>query len=296
MISCHAEKRNGDSTASISVSFTGDILLDRNVKKLIDSIGLESFYDHSTLIKSDFIIGNFENPATRNGIRRHKKFSFNADPEDIVLLQKIGFTHLNLSNNHSIDCGTQGLVTTAHNIEHFDIKTTGYGKNADAACSPVIITEKGITVAIFSSVTIPIESYYPVKEYPCICNQTVEKLIPVIQNYTRQNPDIHIVVQLHWGKEFNAKPSAIQKKQAHQLVEVGADIIVGHHPHVVQSAELYKNSIIFYSLGNYIFDLTHPETHWTIVPRFDFYPDRFTYQIDTLYTQNIIPKAQKRIK
>lgn len=278
------------TTCPLTISFTGDILLDRNVGQKLDSLGTEWLISASYLPKSDFVIGNFESPATENGFKRAKRFTFNSNPKYLSVLKKIGFTHLTLTNNHSIDCGRTGLTSTVKNIIENKMKVLGYGVTKKEACEPTIIMKNGIEIALFSSVTIPLEYYKSLENKPSICQNSPNDIAQKIKTFKKSNPNQFIIVQLHWGTEYESKPSNTQKQQAHKLIEAGANIIIGHHPHVIQTVEKYKKGVIFYSIGNYIFDLAAPKTHLGIIPTITINSSSsYSYKIDTVNLSNFNP-------
>lgn len=283
------QNKSNSEKKTVTLAFAGDVLLDRKVKTTIDSLGQNEFISRCYKFQTDYAIVNFENPATENGIKRKKKFTFNARPDAIEILKKIGVTHANLSNNHSIDCGRNGLIQTVFNLNSFNIKTTGYGKTQEETCNPTILRKNDQEIAIFSTVGIPIEYYYSLNNKPGICTMSVEDICNNVSAFNKQNPNVKIFVQIHWGTEYKSEPDLTQRKHAHQLIDAGADVIIGHHPHVIQTIELYKDKPIFYSVGNFIFDLSNPQTHIGIVPIFTIQGEQIRYQIDSVNLSNHIP-------
>ena len=90
------------------------------------------------------------------------------------------------------------------------------------------------------------------KIYPSNCSD--EEIINTIKSVKLKNPECFLIVSAHWGKEYQLKSSVIQQKLAREIIDAGANLIIGHHPHTVQEIEIYKDKLIFYSLGNFIFD------------------------------------------
>ena len=127
------------------ILFTGDILLDRGVRTVIDKRGPDHLFSRSmdSLFKaSQVVVGNLECPATNIKAPVQKRFIFRAEPEWLTVLRKHGFTHLNLANNHAIDQGRQGLIDTKENIRKTNMTPIGAGYNMKEAAQPVLLTDK----------------------------------------------------------------------------------------------------------------------------------------------------------
>lgn len=141
------------------------------------------------------------------------------------------------------------------------ITPIGYGDSQNEACDPVLINKGDIEVAIFASVTLGLEAWMYLENQPGMCQATIEDLGLAIQNFKMDHPNTVVIVTLHWGAEYHIKPTSIQRRHAKLLIEAGTDVIIGHHPHVVQSFESIMGKPVFYSIGNLIFDNQNPITH-----------------------------------
>src|SRR3989339_670455 len=148
------------------------------------------------------------------------------------------FDYLNLANNHFDDQGARGIIETRKNLDRLGFYYSGCINGIIDDCSSTIIQlgNKGIAMVGLSLLGEKLENKF-------------EGLIKEL----KEKSDI-IVVNIHWGNEYDQRFNSIQQKLAHELIDAGADLIIGHHPHVVQGVEIYKNRAIFYSLGNFIFD------------------------------------------
>jgi poly-gamma-glutamate synthesis protein (capsule biosynthesis protein) len=255
----------------IHVSMVGDILLDRGIRKTIEQKGADYPYQKikSLFAKSDIVLGNLECPITNvtNSVIKEKKFIFKADVNNISALKLAGFNLLNLANNHSMDQGRTGLLDNIQNLHSADIQTVGAGTNRDDAHKPVIITKKGIKIGFLGYSVFPSEGYFYLKEAPDVAHIN-ENLQKEVQD-AKKKCDF-LIVSFHWGQEFHFFPTQYQIEDAHKAIESGADMIVGHHPHVLQGVEKYKGKYIFYSLGNFVFDRQKPErTDETMILNFD---------------------------
>jgi gamma-polyglutamate biosynthesis protein CapA len=250
----------GNVGRCVTVSLTGDILLDRGVKTYIDGEGIYYPYEKINCVfdSSDIVFGNLECPLTLEGIPvlKRRDLIFHAHPSNAAALKAGGFDVLNLANNHAMDYGTQGLVSTLEALKDAGIRTVGAGDDASAARQPVYVKFKNITIGFLGFSTFPTEGYFHFPHKPdvaCVDSGTISDEI----SSAREKCDV-LIVSFHWGKEFDFYPSIQQRELAHLAVDSGADVVAGHHPHVLQGIEEYNGGYIFYSLGNFIFDSQAP--------------------------------------
>ena len=256
----------------ITISFAGDLLLDRGVRRQINASNPGYLFSgiKGILKSSDYAIANLECPITKYPSPLFKKYIFRGEPMWLPTIKNAGFTHLDMANNHSYDQGRDGIIATAYNLDSIGLIKLGYGKNSNEAAEPTIITKDGNRIAVFASVLLSLENWMYLPDKPGMCQATVNELCSNIRAYKAAHPKDIIVVCLHWGVELRQKPEPMQHQQAHALVEAGADLIIGHHPHVVQSIEIYKNRPIFYSIGNFVFDQTPEICNQAIMPQVTF--------------------------
>lgn len=226
-------------TAS-SMLFVGDIMLDRGVEYLMKKEGYDYPFRgvYSEFKGIDYVVGNLEGPVLNNppdtGIES-LQFAFNS--KTIPELIKGHFNMLSLANNHTLNMNLTGLDETKSLLAEQYIDTIGN----PISCEQNSFIVKGNN--IFFAIN---------KTYPFNCSN--EKIVTQIKSLRKINPDKFIIVLIHWGNEYQLTSSLTQQKLAHQIIDSGADLIIGHHPHVVQNIEKYNNKLIFYSLGNFIFD------------------------------------------
>lgn len=265
LLSCFSCKEKKES---LSICFTGDVLLDRGVRQEIEKKGsLDSlFLGVQTLFKeSDAVVINLECPLTNKVSPINKKYIFRGNAEWCKELKSNGVTHTALANNHTIDQGREGLIDTYHNLSNSDLVTIGYGENQYQACEPQIVKKGNIKVALFNSVLVPLENWVCLDDEPGICQASIDEISNRIIDFKQNNSSSYVVVMLHWGAEYHLTSDLIQRKEARKLIDSGANAIIGHHPHVIQEEEIYKECPIFYSLGNFIFDQTKPHTDEALV-------------------------------
>ncbi len=228
----------------INLLFFGDMMLDRSVGKLIQKNGLSYIFSE---IPDDFfnnynlISANLEGTVTKNGdhYSPQKKYDFAFTPSLVKELKKYNFTFFNLANNHFADQGIVGMKETRENLDKLNYNYSGCQNGKVGECSSRIIDVGDEKFGM-----IGLSSVYG--------DLDMDSIAKIIQDLEKK-VDL-IVVNIHWGNEYEHNFSKKQQKLAHNLIDFGADIIIGHHPHVIEGMEIYKNKAIFYSLGNFIFD------------------------------------------
>ena len=246
---------------TLSVVLTGDILLDRGVRRTIEQRGVEHLFSagvDSVLKAAQVAVGNLECPATKIKAPVQKLFIFRGEPEWLAVLRDHGFTHLNLANNHSIDQGREGLMDTRRNIVAAGMVPVGAGSTMDEASQPVLLSEQPRRVWLLASLRLALENYAYLTDRPCVSQEPMDSLLGRVSRLRRDDPEAVIVVSLHWGGEHTLKPVPRQRLEAHRLIDAGADVLVCHHTHTMQTVEDYRGKKIYYSIGNFIFDQQKP--------------------------------------
>lgn len=246
---------------SLRIVITGDLLLDRGVRQKIDMVGVDALFSpsiDSLFHASDYVIANLECPVTKIRERVFKRFIFRGEPEWLPTLRRHGITHLNLANNHSIDQGRNGLLDTQEQIRKAGMIPIGAGRNMAEASEPVLISTKPRHVWVVSSLRLPLENFPYLPHKPCVSQESIDSLIMRVERLRVADKGCYILLILHWGWEhhFNATPQ--QRENARRLIEAGADAIVGHHSHTLQTIENYRGKPIYYGIGNFIFDQRKP--------------------------------------
>ncbi len=248
---------------TLRIVLTGDVLLDRGVRQRIEqSGGMDCLFSKgidSLFGRADIVVGNLECPATKIQAPVFKRFVFRAEPEWLQGLRRHGFTHLNLANNHSIDQGRAGLLDTRENIIRYDMVPIGAGATQREAAAPVLLADGGRRVWMLASLRLPLENTPYLPKLPCVSQEPFDTLVSRVAMVRQQDPKAYIIVSLHWGWEHHERVLPRQYEQAHRLIDAGADILVCHHPHVLQPAENYRGHMIYYSIGNFIFDQRRPQ-------------------------------------
>lgn len=224
-----------------SILFVGDVMFGRNVERLRKKEGndypikgVESF-----LKKFKYVVGNFESaiPKTHQETPSFT-FRFSVDESSVSVLKNAGFDAFSLANNHAYDYGSEGFEHAKEVCSSVDMLCFGAPSPLNRYDTHLFHIQGG-TIGVMALETVTGNF-----------NDTLAKTtIEVLQ----KESDIQIVY-IHWGDEYLLRHSKEQERLAHFFIDMGADAVIGHHPHVVQDIEIYDNKPIFYSLGNFIFD------------------------------------------
>ena len=243
----------------VSLMAVGDIMLGRTIADLILEEGYQAPFEFTadTLQLADITIGNLECPISNSGEAIKKQYAFRCPPESAQALSFGGFDLLSLGNNHILDYGPDALEDTITALRSENLVGVGAGMNADAAYAPAYLNINGLQLAFLSFVDVPRTGFdYLTWEastnQPGIAWAHPEKVRKEVQK-AKQNADV-VVVMFHNGYEFWQKPNPAQKEIAKIAIESGASLVIGSHPHVLQPSEYDNNSLIVYSMGNFVFD------------------------------------------
>jgi poly-gamma-glutamate synthesis protein (capsule biosynthesis protein) len=238
----------------------GDVLFDRGVKEQMEKGGGpgELLSGISPLLhEADVALANLECPLTERTAPILKRFSFRCDPAMAHALKDAGFTALSIANNHTSDYGRAGLRDTARFLERDGLIAVGGGEDQDRAVAPRYVRAGGTTIALLGFVDMPIEGLMPMPELPGPAMANLERVTAAIKE-ARAHADL-VAVMVHWGVEYRHTPTQRQRALAAAMAQAGADLIVGQHPHVIQTIEIIGDTTVFYSVGNLVFDQRRPE-------------------------------------
>jgi poly-gamma-glutamate synthesis protein (capsule biosynthesis protein) len=248
--------------SSLTLCFTGDIMLGRGVKRFSDKQGAGYPFVAvcSLLSRADLAIGNLESPLTSREYKSTSPWHFRGDTGVAANeLRKAGIDLVSLANNHTLDCGPEGLLQCTEMLDSAGIFYGGLaGISADSVgdtvkwCRPAFVRVKGRKiglVAFCEPYLLEIAKDHGAELVAPAESTCVVRSISAI----RDSCDL-VIASFHWGQEYKEQPARIQKKLGRLAIDCGAKIVHGHHPHVLQGVEFYKNGLIAYSLGNFIFD------------------------------------------
>ena len=259
----------------LTIAAVGDLMLGGRAEPFLNQEGPDyPFRDvMSVLGTADLVTGNLESPiSTRGKAVENKKFTLRAGPIAGTAIKSAGIRVVSLANNHAMDFGPLALQDTLTALAENGILFTGAGMNLDDARSPAIVKSKGRTIAFLSySLTFPLEFFASANRpgtapgYADFVKADIEKV--------RASADL-VVVSFHWGAELMAAAKDYQVELGRQAIDWGADLVLGHHPHVLQDLELYKGRLIVYSLGNFVFGSESNRTNWSMILLLTFQGNR----------------------
>ena len=249
-----------EEISSLKIVLVGDIMLDRGVKDKIEKEGNGDYKFPFLKIapylqKVDVVFGNLEGPITSDGQRVGSEYSFRDDPKCIEGLKYAHFNVLSLANNHILDYGQQGLVDTISILKESGILYVGAGMNLKDTFSLKIKEIGGVKIGFLAFTEFGSKYWWPKENSPGVAYLPERNFRYAKGEIEEAKKKVDIlIVSLHAGEEYSNTPTDFQKKFSKMAIEAGADIVVGHHPHAIQSIERYKTGWIDYSLGNFIFD------------------------------------------
>ena len=257
---------NLSSAQSLRVVFVGDIMLDDTPGQVV-AAGRDPFAAVADLLRdADYRIGNLECPiATVGQPMESKIYSFRAHPRVLPMLERY-IDAVSVANNHSGDYGKAAFLETLAQLDSKGILHFGGGANATSAHRPLWLERNGLRIAVLGYNEFKPRSFEAGAMTPGIAWSEDSHVVSDIRAARKAGADV-VIPFMHWGWERETTPSERQRKLARKMIDAGADIVVGSHPHVVQGAEIYKGKPIIYSLGNFIFDsFTTPVTTlgWTL--------------------------------
>lgn len=250
----------------------GDIMLGdhpvrfgHGVRSMTQALGAKQLFSNAQEILADgeIIFGNIESVLSDIGLIAGKLQSeeFRGSPSIIPILHETGFNVVSFSNNHCMEHGLDAFWDTVRHMREHNIFPAGIRGN-DGHCLPYETNIRGTKVMILS-ISLRPENYH-VGSVPYAHQEDFSKVLNEVKRYRGQS-DV-LIVSLHWGHEYMDYPSPKQILLAHRLVdEAGVNLILGHHPHVLQAVEQYRDSVIAYSLGNFASDIWQRQTRESMV-------------------------------
>jgi poly-gamma-glutamate capsule biosynthesis protein CapA/YwtB (metallophosphatase superfamily) len=320
---CQVQVDKGETTFPVIINFVGDIMLARRYEDpggIIDTLGVEAIFDPTLPVlgnAADITVANLECPLTDQGTPHPTKpIFFRGSPENVAGLKHAGIDIVSLANNHIIDYGLEGLKQTQAVLKINDIAFSGAGENSYEAYLPLFYNKAGVNIAFlaFCDRNGQYDNYQPYLNagfnkpgFAYLDDYHVTRTLGLV----KEHADIAIVA-MHSGNEYNQIPpippyneetcdeefynpyllspgNEIQNR--HHAIDEGADLVICHHPHVLQGFEVYNGKLIAHSLGNFAFDQTYSETHQSVI--LNGYCDAtgfYDFTITPAYIDDCIPR------
>jgi poly-gamma-glutamate capsule biosynthesis protein CapA/YwtB (metallophosphatase superfamily) len=260
-----ARLKNSADDQVVHLAAVGDIMLDRSLGIVLQQGDLTFPFSAvaPSLQGADLSVGNMESALGNSGMPQHKSYTFRAPPEAAASLASGGFDLVSLANNHGMDYGAEALLQAVNLLHEQGLSVVGAGENEEAAYAPAIFEVNGLRVAIFGFANVPVEGGgFDVASWTAETNKPgiawAEPQI-VVESITAVRDEVDlIVVLLHSGIEYLPLPSEAQQANARAAIDAGADLVIGHHAHILQGIEYYKDGVILYGTGNFAFDIIGP--------------------------------------
>lgn len=239
----------------IVIVAVGDIMLDRGVEYMIEKHGEGDFRYPFLKIKDDFeadiLFGNLESIISDKGFNVGSIYSFRANPKAMDGLIFAGFNIVSVANNHAFDYTRAALEDCLERLKEANISYVGGGFNEEEVRSGVLKDIKGTKIIFLAYTDKGLANWRARGDASGI--GWLDKEMEQDIKRAKEQADI-VIVSMHFGQEYQTKQDKEQEYWAKLAIDFGADLIIGHHPHVVQPIERYKDGWIAYSLGNFIFD------------------------------------------
>ena len=253
--------RSNDGSVEHTLVAVGDIMLGDSA--ICVGFGFHSHYtkdasqafaDVAPLLQSgEIVLGNLECLLvnTGSGSTRYRRDQMRGDPQYASTLRSAGFTALSVANNHAMQHGRNAFEGTVETLRKAGIVCVGLRGDDGWCAEPITVTTRaGLRVGLLGYSWRPRQ--YDTSEAP-YAEGDVDAAVSDVRRLRRTTDTV--VVSLHWGEDFVQLPSVSEVNTAHRIIDAGATVIVGHHPHVVRPVERYARGLICYSLGNFVTDM-----------------------------------------
>jgi poly-gamma-glutamate synthesis protein (capsule biosynthesis protein) len=258
------------ASGDVDIVFVGDVMVAEIPGQLIAK-GVDPLAPFAKLLDAhDLRIGNLECVVATGGTAEIKPFTFRADPNVLPVLKK-HFDAMSVANNHSGDFGKAAFAEELGLLRKTGLPFFGGGDDLAEAHQPMILERNGLRIALLGYVEFKPRSFEAGAHLPGVAwsgedDQVIEDIVAARRDYHAAI----VIPYMHWGWEEEPNPSPRLREFARKMIDAGADMVVGGHPHVTQGAEMYKGKPIVYSLGNFLFNSFDTEattTGWVLSAR-----------------------------
>lgn len=200
---------------------------------------------------AEIVFGNLETVVSHSGLVRSKASSMEmrGHPDAADRLAQAGFTILNVANNHTMQHGTAAFDDTVELLRRRDLCVVGLANPSHQECVPQILSVKGVSICVLGFAFEPDKYCRGPVSYAFGPNCDMVRQV----TFAKQSSDL-VICSVHWGVEFVRHPAVAEEELGRRLIDAGADVVIGHHPHVARRIDHYGGGLIAYSLGNFVFD------------------------------------------
>lgn len=243
-----------DTRGTVTLAAAGDVLFARGVGRQIERHGADWLFAgvKNELDGVDIAFCNLECTLSTRGVQQRRKFQFRADPGLAGSLRDGGFDVVSLANNHTLDYGREALIDTIAAVRKAGMTAVGAGENRADALRMQVVERGGLKVGFLAYTDLPNDGVVRLPGKPTVAGVDLAELPGQVRDAAGKC-DV-LVVSVHWGVEYMKTPTERQRRIAQVCISNGADLILGHHPHVLQTVEMYKDRPIVYSLGAFVWD------------------------------------------
>ena len=279
----------------VSIAVTGDVMFGRKMPAVLDSGESPFRFVENVTKNANVLLVNFENPVTTSSYAVKGDVPLKANPKYTYLLANANDNVVaSQANNHALDYGEAGLNESIRNLKDAGIYPIGAGNNINEATKPVTIESGDRKITILNYMDADNFREYRGVMDPATANSSGysaydSELAERQVQEARENGSSIIIAYLHYGNEYSRSPNENQIKISHELINDGADIVIGSHTHVTQGVEMYNGKPIFYNLGNFIFDQSNPATHTSYFLNLALHEDNCTVTLYPTYLSSYLP-------
>lgn len=249
----------------ITLLFAGDVYFSNHVLNAYDNAGgIHGVLDEgirAEINAADIFMVNQEFPFTERGTQAaDKQFTFRLPHDRLHLMNEMGIDIVTMANNHILDYGPEGITDSIAALNEAGIRYVGVGENLDEAKKLEIIEVKGKKIGFLGTSRVYMAASWAAGDNHPGVFSTYDPTLPLEEIKKADALVDYLVVYVHWGVERETEPKEYQRTMGKQYVDAGADMVIGSHPHVLQPLEYYQDKPIMYSLGNFVFGSSIPNT------------------------------------
>lgn len=266
-VSAESENEAAEQAESgeITLLFAGDVYFSNHVLNAYDKAGgIEGVLDEgirAEIEAADIFMVNQEFPFTERGTQAaDKQFTFRLPHDRLHLMNEMGIDIVTMANNHILDYGPYGITDSIAALQEAGIRYVGVGENLEEAKKLEIMEVKGKKIGFLGTSRVYMSADWAAgADHPGVFS-TYDPTLALEEIKKADALVDYLVVYIHWGVERETEPKEYQRTMGKQYVDAGADMVIGSHPHVLQPLEYYKEKPIMYSLGNFVFGSSIPNT------------------------------------
>lgn len=257
---------------AVKLAFVGDVmcgdsfsLMGRGVASMLERYGVDFLPDETTCLlrRHDLVLGNIECVLSDVGRKEHslRRLHMRGRPQAARWLAQWGFTVGNVANNHILEQGLSAAADTVVHLKEAGLQVIGCGQSEDFQKGPTRFLRMEIQGQVLYLAGICLRQ----ERYAFEGDGTLEGILEEVKQLRSRMPSAIVILSVHWGDELIEVPSLQQRQLADRFEEAGVQMVIGHHPHVVQGVDARREMLVAYSLGNFLFDSFSERTSWSVL-------------------------------